>query len=281
MAEDREFLPEDADGESQAETPPGDQEVSEISAYNQHSIQELEQELRALEDDEPAESSPSEDTDELAEDESAGEADQQTAVEQTSMAALAEEERLRQPRAGQFRRRLRNQVGLLPLALLLLGLGVYLIARQQEIEGLPDLSNRVLVEISILAGGFTTFFYALVYGRRDHGLLFIGLWIGSTAGMLGVLVYGIDTNPDAAEWWPLLVWALSLAVLLTYLFEHTHDARLVLLSILLFVVGGAAFFVNSDRADQEMLDQIADYWPLLLSVIGVGMLPLAFRRRTG
>jgi hypothetical protein len=29
------------------------------------------------------------------------------------------------------------------------------------------------------------------------------------------------------------------------------------------------------------LDYAADYWPLLITVIGIGLLPLAFQRRTG
>src|SRR5512133_3483717 len=52
-----------------------------------------------------------------------------------------ENERLRQPRAQTFRRRIRNQVSMLPLALSLLALGGYLIAREREVEGLPDIST--------------------------------------------------------------------------------------------------------------------------------------------
>jgi hypothetical protein len=279
MAEDRDMIP-DANGEP-PQSLPLEPTIPEDEDYALLSTQEFVVELRALED--TAAPALPDDIEQVEEAEPGDTAQAVETVESSAaaLAAVTEEDRLRQPRAGQFRRRLRNQLGLLPLALLLLGVGAFLLARQQDVEGLPDLSNRVLIEISLLAVGFTTFFYALVYGRREHGLLFIGLWIGSTAGMLGILVYGIDPTPDAAEWWPLLVWALSLAILLTYLFEHTHDARLVLLSVLLFVAGGVAFWVNSDRVDQQVLDQVADYWPLLLSVIGIGLLPLAFRRRTG
>ena len=31
---------------------------------------------------------------------------------------------------------------------------------------------------------------------------------------------------------------------------------------------------------EPMLDRAADYWPLLVSALGIGLLPLAFRRRT-
>ncbi len=59
------------------------------------------------------------------------------------------------------------------------------------------------------------------------------------------------------------------------------DVRLVLASILTLVAGATAYLVTSGRVDDQVLDRAADYWPLLLAVIGVGLLPLAFRRRAG
>ncbi len=194
-------------------------------------------------------------------------------------AAWDDEDRLRQPRAQTFRRRLRNQVGMLPLALFLLALGGYLIARKQDTGGLPDFSTLALAEFSVLAVGFTTIFHALLSGRRERGLLFVGLWIWVTAVMLGVVVYGIDEHPDAAEWWPLLLWSLALTLLVTYVIERTHDARLLLLSVLVLVAGATAYWVTSDRIADQWLTTASDYWPLLLSVVGIGLLPLAFRRR--
>jgi len=52
----------------------------------------------------------------------------------------------------------------------------------------------------------------------------------------------------------------------------------VLLAVLATVAGGAAYWVTSGTADAQMLDDVADYWPLLLAVLGVGLLPAAFRR---
>ena len=197
------------------------------------------------------------------------------------VAAWDDEERLRQPRAQTFRRRLRNQISMLPLALYLLALGGYLIAREQDVGGLPDFSTLVLVEFSVLAAGFTAVFHSLLSGRRERGLLSIGLWIWVTAGLLAVLVYGIDGHPDATEWWPLLLWSLGVTLLITYVIERTHDVRLVLLSVLVLVAGGSAYWVTSDRIADQWLETATDYWPLVLSVIGIGLLPLAFRRRAG
>jgi hypothetical protein len=192
---------------------------------------------------------------------------------------IGEEERLRQPRAQSFRRRLRNQISMLPLALFLLGLGGYLIARERDVEGLPDLSTPELAGFAVLVLAFTAVFHALLFGRRERGLLFVGLWVWVTTGAAALVVYGVDAQAKATEWWPLLLWTLSLTLVLTYLIERAHDVRLVLLSSVILVAGVTAYLVTSDRIDQDLLDNAADYWPLLFSVVGLALLPLAFRRR--
>lgn len=188
--------------------------------------------------------------------------------------------RLRQPRARRFRRMVQNQLGMLPLALLLLALGGYLLAREQDVSGLPDLANDTLAGISVLVVGFAAVFHALLSGRRERGLLFAGLWVLATAGLLTALIYGVDENPDLATWWPLGLWSAGLALVFTYLIERTHDVRLLLLSAIAFVAGVTAYFVSSGRIDSDALHDVAGYWPLLISVAGIGLLPLAFRRRT-
>ncbi|MBN1566001.1 MAG: hypothetical protein JXA10_19330 [Anaerolineae bacterium] len=191
---------------------------------------------------------------------------------------LADDERLRGPRAQRFRRRRQNRIAFLPLALYLIGLGGYLIAREQNIDDLPDFSSLVIGCASILIAAFTMIFHALLSGRRERGLLLFGLWIGATAGLIAALVYFVDDQPDAVEWWPLVVGALGLTFFVGYIIERTHDIRLLWLMILSLTAAGIAYVFTSDTIDEEAFSQIADYWPLLLSVIGIGIMPLVFRR---
>ncbi|GEM_PF-819368 len=190
------------------------------------------------------------------------------------------EERVRPPRARRFRRALRNQIGMLPLALGMLALGAYLIARAREVQGLPALSNAELAGLSVLVLGFSAFFHALLFGRRERGLIFVGVWIWVTAGAVVALAYELDASADATVWWPILLWSTALTFVLTYLVERTHDARLLLLSMIALVAGTTAYMVTSGRVSADVLDEAASYWPLLLTVIGVGVLPVAFRQRT-
>lgn len=195
--------------------------------------------------------------------------------------AFGDEERIRGPRAQAFRRRLRTQISVLPLALYLLALGGLLLAQERNVDGLPDLTRLALVELGVLAGATSAVLHVLLAGRRERGLLFVGLWVWFTAGMLAVLVYGIDEQPDATKWWPVLFWSLGLTLLVTFLIERTHDPRLVLLSMVVLVAGSVAYAVTADYVSEQVVDSAADYWPLLLSVLGVVLLPLVFRRRVG
>ncbi len=195
--------------------------------------------------------------------------------------SLAGEERLRQPRAQVFRRTLRHKIGMVPLALFLIALGGYLLAKEHELADVPEFSNLTLGVFSLLAVSFTFVFHAFVFGRRERGLLFVGLYIWITAGMAGVVRYGIAFDLDWAEWWPLFLWSLGVTLIFTFLIERTHDARLVLLASYVLVSGGVAYWITSGEADQATLDTLADYWPLVLSVIGIGLLPAAFRATRG
>jgi hypothetical protein len=199
----------------------------------------------------------------------------------TGLADVDEEDRLRQPRAQLFRRRLRNQINMLPLALYVLALGGFLLARQQDVAGLPDLSALAISVISVLVLASTLVFRSLLGGRQERGLLMLGLWVWIAAGMLLALVYGIEPEPDAKEWWPLILGSLGATFIVMYPVERTHDTRLIWLGIVTLVAGGVAYAMTSDLINERDFKDAADYWPLLLAVIGVGVLPLAFRRRTG
>jgi uncharacterized membrane protein HdeD (DUF308 family) len=207
-------------------------------------------------------------------------AEQAAPERETAQEVAGREDRVRQPRAQSFRRRLRHQIGVLPLALGLIALGSYLLAREHDLADVPDFSTPALAGMVVLGLGFTFIFHALVFGRRERGLLIVGLYIWATAGVIAAIVYGVDEHPDATEWWPALLWSLAIAFFLTYLIERAHDVRLVWLAALVAVAGGAAYWVTSGAADQALLDQVADYWPLILAVLGVGLLPAAWRRQT-
>jgi hypothetical protein len=247
-----------------------DDELEALAAYSSDAAETVEEGVLPVAGEEVAETAAS-----------PGQEPGTTGIGEAEAQAVRDDDSIRTPRAQRFRRGLRNQLGMLPLALYLLAVGGYLLARGQDVGGLPTYSDPLLMVSAVLAVGFTLIFHALVAGRRERGVLFAGVWLLVTVGMIAVLVLGIDDEPDTRRWWPLVIWSLSPALLITYLIERTHDARLILLSVIALVAGTTAYLVTSDRVSAERLDQVAEYWPLLLSVLGVGLLPLVFRRRAG
>lgn len=221
-----------------------------------------------------------------ASEEQAGEAAEDSAGPDTSgevaeqPSSLGETERLRQPRAQDFRRRLSNQISMLPFALYLIGLGAYLIARERDIDRLPRLADIGIVLTVLLAFGFTAIFRALVLGRYQRGLLLVGFALWFIIGALLFLAYGLEDEPDAADYWPVVLLAFGMALFLTYAVERTHDTRLVLVSLLVLVTGGVTLWASiEDLSDNSQLDRVIDYWPLLLVVMGIGLIPSVFRPR--
>jgi hypothetical protein len=63
--------------------------------------------------------------------------------------------------------------------------------------------------------------------------------------------------------------------------ERTHDARLLWLGIICFVAAIVAYGFTSEIIDETAFTDIVDYWPLLLSLAAIGIVPLVFRRRPG
>lgn len=195
-----------------------------------------------------------------------------------TLETLDDDERLRGPRAQSFRRRRRNRIAFLPLALYLIGIGAFLIAREQDVANLPNPSVLELGVLSVLAGAFTMIFHAVLFNRHERGLLFTGLWLGVTVGLIAALIYLVEDQPNAVEWWPLLVGAVGITLIVNYVIEPTHDARLIWVAVMCLLATGIAYGFTSDRIDEEAFSALADYWPLLISVIGIGLVPLVFRR---
>ncbi|NDJ76721.1 MAG: hypothetical protein GYB65_10725 [Chloroflexi bacterium] len=196
-------------------------------------------------------------------------------------AALGSPERLRIPRAEMFRRRVRAQISMAPLAAYLLALGLFLTIRAQDVSGLPDIADATLVGGLVLVVASTLLLHGLAFGRQERGLLFLGslIWVG--AGLLALLVLGIEPEPEATEWWPLGLVMVGGALLLTFVLERPRDRRMVLLAMAVFVASGIAFAYTTEPFDHDLLDEAADYWPLLISALGIILLPLVFRQRTG
>jgi len=168
----------------------------------------------------------------------------------------------RQARAQQFRQSRRSQISLALPALLLVALGVLYLINP------PQLTAPLALGVGIGALGIGLIARFLLNARRERGLFFVGLsvllWIGFAVAVV-VRQLPID------QLWPLLVMAVGLAALLTFLFERTHERGLILPGFLLIVAGGVLLLFTLNILSIDALRVVAAYWPLLLVVVALAL----------
>ncbi len=183
----------------------------------------------------------------------------------------AEADLPRQARAQQFRQTRRAQVSTALPALLLIILGLLYLLNPVELT--PPLA----IGFAVGALGLSMIARFLLNVRRERGLFFVGLVILSWVGFTTVV---ITRGLIVAQVWPLLIMALGLAALLTFLFERNHERGLILPGFLLIAGGGIALLFTLGLVSGEVLRLVATYWPVIFVLLALALLPRTFRDRT-
>ncbi len=186
--------------------------------------------------------------------------------------ADAEADLSRPSRAMQFRIQRRAQVSTAFPALLLIAVGLLYLVHPTELT----YPLAIGVGLGALGIGLVTRFW--LNTRRERGLFFIGmlllLWIGFIA-------LGVTGNVDLGQGWPLTISAIGLAMILTFIFERTHDRGLLLPGLTLIVAGAVALPFTMGILSGTVLTNVAVYWPVLFLLAALTILPRAIRDRAG
>jgi hypothetical protein len=124
--------------------------------------------------------------------------------------------------------------------------------------------------VLIVAGlAFLAQFFA--GGRRSEGLVFTGV----AAALLGVFFLAITlgrlTWNDAGRLWPIYVLIGGLAFLAQWL-ARPGERGLLVPAVLALAVGGATLALALGLVRADVADQIIRLWPLVLIVLGLGLL---------
>ncbi|MCC7450324.1 MAG: hypothetical protein IT324_23095 [Anaerolineae bacterium] len=176
----------------------------------------------------------------------------------------------RPARAAQFRTQRRSQISTAVPALLLIALGVLYLLKPVELTYTLSLG----IGIGVLALSLVMRF--LLNARRERGLFFIGvialLWIG----LIIVVIYG---GFDIGQVWPLAVSAIGLAMIVTFVFERSHDRGLLLPGLILILAGGVMLPFTFGMLSNSLLSSVALYWPALLLLAVLALLPRVIRSR--
>jgi hypothetical protein len=176
----------------------------------------------------------------------------------------------RPSRAMQFRIQRRSQVSTAIPALLMIGIGLLLLVKPIELT-LPITLGIVL---GALGAGLAIRF--LLNARRERGLFFVGAIILLFIGLIAAAIY---SEIDLAQIWPLSVSVIGLAMIVTFVFERSHDRGLLLPGLMLIVAGAVAVPFTMGILPSGILSNVALYWPVLLLLVALAALPRAVRDR--
>jgi Domain of unknown function (DUF5668) len=163
---------------------------------------------------------------------------------------------------------MRNRTGALIPGLLLIALGAWLLAGTLGVR-LPSVATLWPVVLIVAGLAFLAQFFA--GGRRSEGLVFTGV----AAALLGVfflvITLGRLTWNDAGRLWPIYVLIGGLAFLAQWL-ARPGERGLLVPAVLALAVGGATLALALGLVRADVADQIIRLWPLVLIVLGLGLL---------
>ena len=163
---------------------------------------------------------------------------------------------------------MRNRSGAILPGLLLIALGAWLLAVTLGVR-LPSVATLWPVVLIVAGLAFLAQFFA--GGRRSEGLVFTGV----AAALLGVFFLAITlgrlTWNDAGRLWPIYVLIGGLAFLAQWL-ARPGERGLLVPAVLALAVGGATLALALGLVRADVADQIIRLWPLVLIVLGLGLL---------
>ncbi len=163
-----------------------------------------------------------------------------------------------------------NSTMSLGILLILIGLGLLL-----HRMGLLDFTYDQLYPVICLAVGAYSA-VSLLRGNKNSALA------ASFLILFGLITfvrnYDLLTTLWALEIWSILILCLGLAFIIMYFFKPQDWGVLIPGSILTFI--GLIMVLNDLDYSWHLVDQIRSLWPIILIIIGVGILVSSFRKKT-
>jgi hypothetical protein len=189
--------------------------------------------------------------------------------------ADADADLARPPRASQYRVQRRIQASMIAPAFLMIIVGVLYLS-QIVSPGLTGLGTPMLIGLGVGALGLALIARFLLNGRRERGLFIAGLVILAWTGLAALVASG---NMLIEQSWPLGVIAVGVAMLATFFLERYHERGLILPALAFMVAGSAAMPFTLGVISSDLNKVVAIFWPLLILVPALALLPSAARPR--
>lgn len=182
----------------------------------------------------------------------------------------------RPSRVLQYRTQRQAQFSMAIPALLLVMIGaIYLV--NIFAPDLDLLTPSLAVGIGVFALGLALLGRYLANGRRERGLLFMALLIFLWLGLATLISFDVIR---LSQGWPLALSAIGIAMIGILLFGRNRDRGLLLPGLAIIVAGVAALPFTMNLLPSAWLPYIAAYWPILLIILAILLLPGVLRKRT-
>lgn len=170
---------------------------------------------------------------------------------------------------------MRNRGAVVP-GLFLIIFGLWLLARNANLP-LPGIDE--LWPAFPLLGGLALVVQFFLNGRRDEGLVFLGV----AAALTGAFFFAFTLGPLAWEslsrWWPVFVLIAAAAFFAQWL-ARPREWGLLIPTGLALIVGGVALGATTRVISADLVDQLVKLWPVLLILAGIVILARSlFRNR--
>jgi hypothetical protein len=147
-------------------------------------------------------------------------------------------------------------------------LGILFLIASNALSGLQALA----IVISAISGGLLARF--ILNGRREPGLALIGFASLFLLVCCAIVANGLVTLPQG---WPLFVGAVGLALTAVFIFTAPRDRGVFLAGVTLIWASGVALAFTLDFFSWRFLAGFAVFWPIVLLVPIVLLLPRIFR----
>lgn len=162
------------------------------------------------------------------------------------------------------------------LGILLIALGAWALLSALEVPWAR--LNQLWPVILILLGGMSLY-GALARHPRDSG----GVWFGTVTVLCGGFFLAITAGPfewrDLNHLWPVFPAVMGLAWLAAWVVNVREVSNMVM-GLIGLGIGALGFAYTMGRIGAERAGQISQWWPLILILIGLGLIAqfLAQRR---
>jgi hypothetical protein len=115
-------------------------------------------------------------------------------------------------------------------------------------------------------------------GRRDSGLVFVGVAAALVGAFFFAFTLGYYRWDDMSRYWPVFVLIGSAAFFGQWL-AQPRDRGLLVPAFLALIVGGVALPITLQAVNPALAQVVIKFWPLVLVLLGLGLLLSVFQRR--